>query len=177
MTKKVIVLAAVALALAPAALAANGNGNGQTLPGLNPSLFQSASNGSNPGQGSGDQSGQNGQQGQGQNGQQGQGQAQGDGPLARLREAGRMLGACLLLPDAPADKCNTLAGKVETGVANLDSKVQDRITKIQQTCTASSTDQNCQNADQRIAALQKADTWLQAFGAKLKTLFPGAVTG
>jgi hypothetical protein len=149
MTKKVIVLAAVALAIAPAALAGNGNGQGQTLPGLNPSLFQS---GSNPGQG---QTGQQSQQGQ--DGQQGQG----DNPLRRLR-------------DAPADKCATLAGNVQAGVAKLDTNIQARIAKIQQTCTAGSTDQSCQNADQRIANLQKADTWLQAFATKLKTLFPAA---
>lgn len=172
MIRKLLVPAAAALVLAPAALA--GNGTGPTLPGLNSALFASGppqTQGQGQGQGQGQQARGQGQQAQGQ-GRQGNGA----NPVRRLRVAVRVLGACALAPTTSA-RCTALAGKVETAVSTLDGKLQDRIAAIQQTCAAGSTDPTCQNADQRVARLQKLEGWLQQLAAKLQTLFPTSSNG
>jgi hypothetical protein len=69
--------------------------------------------------------------------------------------------------------CIDFANKVAERLAKLDAKVQERIAKIQETCTSTSTDERCKNADERIARLQKADERIQALAAKVQAWLSG----
>jgi hypothetical protein len=75
--------------------------------------------------------------------------------------------------DNSGQACVDVANKVAERLAKLDSKVQQRIAKIQETCVATSTDERCKNADERIARLQKADERLQVLVAKVQAWLSG----
>jgi len=69
--------------------------------------------------------------------------------------------------------CLDFAQKVEDRLTKLDTNIQARIAKIQQTCGASSTDAKCKNADQRIALLQAIDQRVQALAQKVQAWLDG----
>jgi hypothetical protein len=90
-------------------------------------------------------------------------------------------------------KCIDFATKVEQGLQKLDTNIQARIAKIEQTCSATGTSSTtttttttsttptttpptrdrCANADKRIALLQKIDTRVQALVVKVQGWLSG----
>lgn len=62
---------------------------------------------------------------------------------------------------APQDRCVAFAQKVEDKLTKLDGNVQQKIADLE-SCTTTSTDQKCKNADKKIAVLTQVDTHLQA---------------
>ena len=78
--------------------------------------------------------------------------------------------------DNTNQKCVDFATKVAGRLAKLDANVQARIDKIQETCTASSTDGKCKNADKRIARLQRIDARIQKLEAKVQAWLSGTAT-
>jgi DNA anti-recombination protein RmuC len=75
------------------------------------------------------------------------------------------------------ERCTDVAKKAAERLAKLDANVQARIAKIQETCTATSTDEKCKHADERIAQLQKLDERITAFAAKVQAWLAGTSTG
>ena len=80
--------------------------------------------------------------------------------------------------------CLDFAKKVEQRLQTLDSNIQARIAKIQQTCGASPpasttttasppTKDPCANADKRIARLQQIDTRVKALAQKVQGWLDG----
>ena len=81
--------------------------------------------------------------------------------------------------------CLDFAKKVEQRLQTLDSNIQARIAKIQQTCGASSSSTStttstappakdpCANADKRIARLQQIDTRVKALAQKVQGWLDG----
>jgi hypothetical protein len=99
--------------------------------------------------------------------------AAGAAPLARLaarlhRLEVRFVRHCGTAASTAPSKCVAFAQRLEQRLHNLDSRIQQRIQKIQTTCTAGSTDPRCQHADRKIARLQRLDTLVQNFAAKLQ---------
>ena len=97
--------------------------------------------------------------------------------LAGLRFARHCRGDASAVPQA----CLDFAQKVEQRLQKLDSNLQARIAKIQQTCGASSSSTSstttttsppakdpCENADKRIARLQQIDARVQALAEKVQ---------
>jgi hypothetical protein len=97
--------------------------------------------------------------------------------LAGLRFAKHCRGNASSVPQA----CLDFAQKVEQRLQKLDSNLQARIAKIQQTCSASlssststtttaapPTKDPCANADKRIARLQQIDTRVKALAQKVQ---------
>ena len=81
--------------------------------------------------------------------------------------------------------CLDFAQKVEQRLQKLDSNIQARIAKIQQTCGASTststttttsppTKDPCANADKRIARLQQIDARVKALAQKVQGWIDGA---
>jgi hypothetical protein len=62
--------------------------------------------------------------------------------------------------NASHEKCVAFAKKVEDRLTKLDGNVQAKLTELK-ACTPDSTDPKCKNADKKIAALTKADAYLQ----------------
>ncbi len=100
--------------------------------------------------------------------------------LAGLRFAKHCRGNASSVPQA----CLDFAKKVEQRLQKLDSNLQARIAKIQQTCGASSssststtaappTKDPCANADKRIARLQKIDARVKALAQKVQGWLDG----
>jgi DNA repair exonuclease SbcCD ATPase subunit len=75
------------------------------------------------------------------------------------------------------ERCSDVAKKAAERLAKLDANVQARIAKIQETCTATSTDEKCKHADERIAQLRKVDERVTAFAAKVQAWLNGTSTG
>jgi hypothetical protein len=102
--------------------------------------------------------------------------------LAGLRFARHCRGDAANVPQA----CLDFAQKVEQRLQKLDSNIQARIAKIQQTCGASSTTSTttttaspptkdpCANADKRIARLQQIDARVKALAQKVQGWIDGA---
>jgi hypothetical protein len=72
-----------------------------------------------------------------------------------------------------SQRCLDFAKKVEERLTTLDANIQARIAKIQQTCVATSTDENCKHAADRIAALQKIDLRVKALAQKVQDWLDG----
>jgi hypothetical protein len=97
--------------------------------------------------------------------------------LAGLRFAKHCRGNASSVPQA----CLDFAQKVEQRLQKLDSNVQARIAKIQQTCSGSTstatatppTNDACANADKRVAQLQKIDARVQALAQKVQGWLSG----
>ena len=70
-------------------------------------------------------------------------------------------------------RCLDFAKKVEERLTKLDGNVQARIAKIQSTCTATSTDDKCKHAADRIALLQKIDARVTALAQKVQDWLDG----
>jgi len=70
-------------------------------------------------------------------------------------------------------QCVQFAQKVEAGLQKLDSKVQAKIQTLQ-SCTSSSTDPSCKNADKKVALLQQVDTRLQTLIQKVQAWLNGS---
>jgi hypothetical protein len=75
--------------------------------------------------------------------------------------------------DGAAQRCLDFAQKVEDRLTKLDGNVQARIAKIQSTCTASSTDDKCTHAAERVALLQKVDTRVKTLAQKVADWLAG----
>jgi hypothetical protein len=80
---------------------------------------------------------------------------------------------CGTSSDGAAQRCLDFAQKVEDRLTKLDGNVQARITKIQSTCTATSTDNKCTHAADRVALLQKVDLRVQALAQKVADWLAG----
>lgn len=78
--------------------------------------------------------------------------------------------------DNTNQKCVDFATKAAGRLAKLDTNVQARIAKIQETCAATSTDARCKNADKRIARLQRIDARIQKLEAKVQAWLSGTAT-
>ncbi len=72
-----------------------------------------------------------------------------------------------------SQRCLDFAAKVEERLTKLDTNIQARIAKIQQTCTSSSADEKCKHATERVDALQKIDTRVEALVQKVKDWLDG----
>jgi polyhydroxyalkanoate synthesis regulator phasin len=83
---------------------------------------------------------------------------------------------CGTSADGSPERCAEVAKKAEERLTKLDEKVQARIAKIQETCAATSTDERCKHADERIARLQKLDERIQALAAKVQAWLSGTAT-
>ena len=75
-------------------------------------------------------------------------------------------------------RCVDFATKVEARLTKLDTNVQARVAKIQETCGAAttntaSTDAKCRNAADRVALLQKIDGRVQALAQKVQDWLDG----
>ena len=70
-------------------------------------------------------------------------------------------------------QCVQFARKIEAGLQKLDSKVQAKIQTLQ-SCTSTSTDQSCKNADKKIALLQQVDQRLQTLIQKVQSWLSGS---
>ena len=71
------------------------------------------------------------------------------------------------------ERCLDFAKKVEDRLTNLDGNVQARIAKIQSTCAATSTDDKCKHAADRVALLQKVDARVTALAQKVQDWLDG----
>ncbi|MGZ8716677.1 MAG: hypothetical protein ACXWYO_06145, partial [Gaiellaceae bacterium] len=81
----------------------------------------------------------------------------------RIRIAERRFAKrCGTSASGPSERCLDFAKKVEERLTKLDTNVQARIAKIQETCAATSTDAKCTHAADRVARLQKIDERVQA---------------
>ncbi|HVP74582.1 MAG TPA: hypothetical protein VMS63_01070 [Gaiellaceae bacterium] len=101
--------------------------------------------------------------------------------LAALRFARHCHGNASSVPQA----CLDFAKKVEQRLQTLDSNIQARIAKIQQTCSTSSsststttgtappTKDPCANADKRIARLQQIDARVKALAQRVQGWLDG----
>ena len=69
--------------------------------------------------------------------------------------------------NGPSDRCVAFAQKVELRLQTLDGKVQKKIDELQ-SCSSTSTDPTCKNADKKLALLRKVDAHLQAVIQKLQ---------
>ena len=112
--------------------------------------------------------------------QQAPGQARGMGlEILRLRlqlVELRFAVHCRAKTDGNAQRCLDVAQKIEDRLTKLDGNIQARISKIQSTCTATSTDSRCTHAADRIALLQKVDTRVQALAQKVQDWLDGKTT-
>ena len=70
-------------------------------------------------------------------------------------------------------RCLDFAKKAEERLTKLDGNVQARIAKIQSTCTATSTDERCKNAAERVALLQTIDGRITALARKVQDWLDG----
>ncbi len=68
---------------------------------------------------------------------------------------------------APAE-CVQFAQRLEQRLQRLDGRLQQLIQTIQSTCTASSTDPRCRNADRKVAVLHKLDAGVEKLAQKLQ---------
>jgi hypothetical protein len=75
--------------------------------------------------------------------------------------------------DGAAQRCLDVAQKVEDRLTKLDGNVQARIAKIQSTCAATSTDEKCKHAADRVALLQKVDARAKALAQKVQDWLDG----
>jgi predicted outer membrane protein len=75
--------------------------------------------------------------------------------------------------DGADQRCLDFAKKVEDRLTKLDGNVQTRIAKIQSTCAATSTDEKCKHAADRIALLQKVDARVKALAQKVQDWLDG----
>ena len=80
---------------------------------------------------------------------------------------------CGSTSNGAGQRCLDFAKKVEDRLTKLDGNVQARIAKIQSTCTATSTDDKCKHAADRIALLQKVDTRVKALAQKVADWLAG----
>jgi hypothetical protein len=71
------------------------------------------------------------------------------------------------------ERCLDFAKKAEERLTKLDANIQARIAKIQQTCSAATTDAKCTHAADRVARLQKADEHVQALIQKVQGWLDG----
>jgi hypothetical protein len=67
---------------------------------------------------------------------------------------------------APAG-CVEIAQRLEQRLQTLNGRLEKLIQTIQSTCTATSTDPRCTNADRKVAFLQKVDAGVQKLAQKL----------
>jgi predicted outer membrane protein len=72
-----------------------------------------------------------------------------------------------------SERCVDFAKKVEDRLTKLDGNVQKRIATIQSTCTATSTDDKCKHAADRVALLQKVDARVKALAQKVQDWLDG----
>ena len=128
--------------------------------------------------------------------QAGQTQSSGDAGtrLQNLRERLTIVGLrfakhCGSSANGAPQKCVDFATKVEQRLQKLDTNIQARIAKIEQTCSATGTSSTtttttttsttpttrdrCANADKRIALLQTIDTRVQALVVKVQGWLAG----
>jgi predicted outer membrane protein len=71
------------------------------------------------------------------------------------------------------ERCLDFAKKVEERLTKLDGNVQERIAKIQSTCAATSTDDKCKHAADRLTLLQKVDARVKALAQKVQDWLDG----
>ena len=71
------------------------------------------------------------------------------------------------------ERCLDFAKKVEERLTKLDGNVQARIAKIQSTCSATSTDDKCKHAADRVTLLQKVDARVKALAQKVQDWLDG----
>jgi hypothetical protein len=64
--------------------------------------------------------------------------------------------------------CVAFAKRLQQPLHTLDGRIQQLIQKIQTTCASGNTDPRCQNADRKVALLQRLDTGVQKLAAKLQ---------
>jgi hypothetical protein len=109
--------------------------------------------------------------------QQNDGQARGKGlEILRLRirlAELRFAKHCGASSTGASERCLDFAAKVEERLTKLDGNVQARIAKIQSTCTATSADEKCKHAADRIALLQNVDARVQALAQKVNDWLAG----
>jgi hypothetical protein len=89
--------------------------------------------------------------------------------LAELRFAKH----CGTSSTGASERCLDFAKKVEDRLTKLDGNVQARIAKIQSTCSATSTDDKCKHAADRVALLQKVDVRVTALAQKVQDWLDG----
>ena len=70
-------------------------------------------------------------------------------------------------------RCLDFAKKVEERLTKLDTNIQARIAKIQETCAVTSTDAKCTHAADRVARLQKIDERVKALAQKVQDWLDG----
>jgi len=110
-----------------------------------------------------------------------QGQAQGNAVRLRLQILRdriqlvelRFARHCGSGANGAPQQCVQFAQKIEAGLQKLDSKVQAKIQTLQ-SCTSTSTDQSCKNADKKIALLQKVDQRVQTLIQKAQAWLSGS---
>ncbi len=156
--RKIMALAVAVFALAavPAALADNGSTPPATR-GQDPAAQQQA-----PTQQAPDQAG---------------GQARGQRlDLLRLRlqliEL-RFAKHCGSSSNGASERCLEFAKKAEERLTKLDGNLQARIARIQSICAATSTDERCKYAADRVALLQKLDEHVKALAQKVQDWLDG----
>jgi hypothetical protein len=71
------------------------------------------------------------------------------------------------------ERCLDFAKKAEERLTKLGANIRARIAKIQQTCSAATTDAKCTHAADRVARLQKADEHVQALAQKVQDWLDG----
>jgi hypothetical protein len=92
----------------------------------------------------------------------------------RIRIAERRFAKhCGTSANGAPERCLDFATKAEERLTKLDTNVQARIAKIQQTCVATSTDPKCAHAADRVARLQKIDERVQALAQKVQDWLDG----
>ena len=100
---------------------------------------------------------------------------QGNGrPLPNLRHRVHMfVRHCVARTGASPERCLAIAKKMLDRLGNLDDKLQARIAKIQQVCSASDAPDKCKNADKRVDRLTKLDGRVQTVQQKLQDWLAG----
>ena len=71
------------------------------------------------------------------------------------------------------ERCLDFAKKAEERLTKLDTNIQARIAKIQEKCSAATTDAKCTHAADRVALLQKADEHVKALAQKVQDWLDG----
>jgi len=85
----------------------------------------------------------------------------------------RFVKRCSTSANGASERCLDFAKKAEDRLTKLDTNLQARIAKIQQTCVATSADPKCAHAADRVARLQKIDERVQALAQKVQDWLDG----
>ncbi len=80
---------------------------------------------------------------------------------------------CGTSANGASERCLDFAKRVEERLTKLDTNVQARIVKIQETCAATSTDEKCTHAADRVTLLQKVDERVKALAQKVQDWLDG----